>query len=137
MIFKPKQLAIIITIAAIMIPILILAGSAGKIRGIITDKITGNPIPGVSVRLIGTALGSITDDEGKFLIEMVKPGTYILEISSRGYNTVEIDSIVVQPNFTVFQNMELSKPTNELNKTIKKIFTFMSFIMLFQNFSCR
>lgn len=119
MLSKTRQAAIMITIGAILIPILLLAGNTGKIRGIITDKITGDPIPGVSVSLIGTALGAVTDSDGKFLIEMIKPGIYTLEISSAGYNTVEIDSVVVKSDFTFFQNMELTKLKNEHQKVIR------------------
>ncbi len=120
---KTKQLVIILAVIAILIPILIQAGSTGKIKGIITDKITGQPIPGVSVLVVGTSLGAITDPDGRFLITLVKPGTYILRITSLGYATYEIDSVEVATDITTVQNLDLTKLTTDLDKIIRVVGT--------------
>jgi len=39
------------------------------IRGIVTDAHTGDPVPYVSVLLKGTSVGTITDNQGKYLIQ--------------------------------------------------------------------
>ena len=119
MLSKTKQIVVILTIFAILIPILILSGTTGKIKGVITDKDTGQPVPGASVMLVGTNMGAMTDSDGKFIITMVKPGTYILRITSIGYNTVEIDSLEVVVDVTAIQNLELTKVTTDLEKVIR------------------
>ncbi|MGE5805540.1 MAG: carboxypeptidase-like regulatory domain-containing protein, partial [Ignavibacteria bacterium] len=40
------------------------AGTTGKIAGKVTDKETGEPLPGVNIVVKGTTLGSTTDIEG-------------------------------------------------------------------------
>jgi len=119
MLSKTKQIVIILAVSATLIPIFIFAGSTGKIEGVVTDKATGQPVPGASVMLVGTTLGTMTDSDGKFIITMVKPGIYILRIASAGYNTIEVDSLEVAINFTTIQNLELTKSTTELEKVIR------------------
>ncbi|MEW5923920.1 MAG: carboxypeptidase-like regulatory domain-containing protein, partial [Candidatus Zixiibacteriota bacterium] len=61
-----------------LIPLIINAGTTGKIKGIVTDKETGQPIPGVSVLIVGTTLGAMTKPDGTFEITNVPPGKYTL-----------------------------------------------------------
>jgi len=68
MLSKTKQIVIILAVSATLIPIFIFAGSTGKIEGVVTDKATGQPVPGASVMLVGTTLGTMTDSDGKFII---------------------------------------------------------------------
>ena len=42
----------------VFVPMLFGAGTTGKIAGIVTDKQTGEPLPGVNVVIEGTYLGS-------------------------------------------------------------------------------
>ena len=60
-----------------------------SISGKVTDFNDGTTLPGVSVRVKGTAAGTVTDGNGKFQINV--PGKEaILEISFIGYLTQEI-----------------------------------------------
>ncbi|UCD17555.1 MAG: carboxypeptidase-like regulatory domain-containing protein, partial [Candidatus Zixiibacteriota bacterium] len=72
-----------------------MAGNTGQVKGVITDKASGEPIPGASVQLDGTTLGDMTDLDGKFLIKMVPPGEYVLRISSVSYSTVEVQKVLI------------------------------------------
>lgn len=58
------------------------------ITGRILDSVTGNPLSGVSVRVKGTAVGTITDQSGNFRIEA--PNQATLQISYLGYKTIEV-----------------------------------------------
>jgi len=44
------------------------AGTTGKITGIITDKQSGEPLPGVNIQVDETALGAATDIYGYYVI---------------------------------------------------------------------
>ncbi|MCP4706723.1 MAG: DUF3520 domain-containing protein [candidate division Zixibacteria bacterium] len=116
---KTKQIVILLAIVTILIPVIIFAGQTGKIRGIITDKVTGQPIAGASVLVVGTSLGAMTDQDGKFLITMIKPGKYNLRVTTIGYDSYEIDSIKVVIDITTVQNFELSKSVTDLDKIIR------------------
>jgi len=116
-----KRTILTIALIAILIPVLIFAANTGKIKGIITDKDTGQPVAGASVQLVGTTIGAITDPDGNYLLTMIKPGTYQLRITSIGYDTIELDSIVVIGNKTIERNIEMTRTTAELEKVIKVI----------------
>lgn len=60
-----------------------------RIEGIITDT-ANQPIGGVSVKLKGAQLGTLTDDNGKFALVLPGSGDGVLEISSIGFATQEI-----------------------------------------------
>jgi TonB-linked SusC/RagA family outer membrane protein len=58
-----------------------------RITGVITDD-TGEPIIGANVLVKGTALGAITDMDGKFTLEV--PPNAILQVSYIGYIAKEV-----------------------------------------------
>ena len=55
------------------------AATTGKIVGIITDKQSGEPLPGVNVTLDDTYLGASTDISGYFLILNVYVPVWIVQ----------------------------------------------------------
>ncbi len=57
-----------------------------KITGTVTDSQTGETMPGVSVLIVGTKTGTLTDINGKYSIEIDDP-TATLQFSFVGYNT--------------------------------------------------
>ena len=59
-----------------------------KIIGTVVDN-TGEPVIGANVVVKGTTLGSITDMDGKFIIEDV-PSNGTLQISYIGYKSIEM-----------------------------------------------
>ncbi|MEN3038664.1 MAG: TonB-dependent receptor [Candidatus Kryptonium sp.] len=63
-----------------------------QIKGKVIDFETGEPIPNVNIVILGTTLGTSTDLKGEFKIR-VKPGLYVIEARSIGYQSekVEID----------------------------------------------
>ncbi|MGK9477796.1 TonB-dependent receptor [Melioribacter sp. OK-6-Me] len=96
----------------LMIPLLlfllihgIIYGSS-KIRGKVTDKGTGEPIPGANVILKNTNLGAATDIEGEYMIIAVPSGKYTLQISYLGYKSQQYE-IEVPDNRTLEFNAQL------------------------------
>ncbi len=60
-----------------------------SISGIITDE-DGKPLTGANVVLIGTGRGAAADKNGKYEINNLNPGSYTMEFSMIGYNSVTI-----------------------------------------------
>ncbi len=60
-----------------------------KITGIVTDKTSGEPLPGVNVVAQGTTIGTITDGNGKYSIDLMSSNVS-LEFSFIGYDKVTI-----------------------------------------------
>jgi len=58
-----------------------------KISGVITDKATGQPVPGVSISVKGSSNGTQSSADGKFSLN-AKPGD-VLSVASIGYTSRE------------------------------------------------
>jgi outer membrane receptor protein involved in Fe transport len=71
------------------------SGTTGKIAGTITDKATGESLPGANVIVVGTTLGAASDLNGRYTILYVPPGTYNVQVSFIGYRKVTISDVRV------------------------------------------
>lgn len=66
------------------------------VHGVVMDKNLQIPIPGVTVQLSNlSGKGSVTDEQGRFLIPQVPLGRYDLVASSIGYKPVRINQLLV------------------------------------------
>jgi len=81
-------------------PMLALAQNTGKLTGTVTDADTGDPLPGASVALTGTQLGTISDIDGKFLLLGVPVGTYDVQASFVGFQTETKTGVQVNSGYT-------------------------------------
>ena len=88
---------------------------AGKIVGTITEQETGEILPGASVLIEGTTLGSAADVNGDFLILNVSPGLYRLRVEMLGFATVIVEDVVVQSGLTTRIDVALIAETVELD----------------------
>ncbi len=66
----------------------ILAFKITSAQSTITGKITDanyNSLPNVSVHLLNTNYGTVSNDQGNFVLDKVIPGKYTIHFSSTGY----------------------------------------------------
>ena len=82
----------------------VLFASNGKITGKVSEKATGSPAVGVNVILIDTYLGAATDENGRFTILNIPPGTYSIRVDAIGFATITMKDVRV----TTAQTTELS-----------------------------
>jgi outer membrane receptor protein involved in Fe transport len=73
----------------------VFSGTTGKISGSITDKETGEPLPGANITIPGTLIGAAADVNGNYVILHVPPGIYDIEASMMGYTKVLMSNIRV------------------------------------------
>ena len=66
------------------------AQQSQSVRGSVTDAATGEPMIGVSILVMGTPEGTVTDVNGKYEINLVSLRNVTLRFSYLGYQTVEI-----------------------------------------------
>ena len=59
----------------------------GSVVGSVIVQGTGSPLAGGNVFIVGTGLGTLTNEDGAFLIQRVPPGSYEIEFSYLGYST--------------------------------------------------
>ena len=82
----------------------LLFASNGKITGKVAENETGSPAIGVNVILVDTYLGSATDENGRFTILNIPPGTYSIRVDAIGFATITMKDVRV----TTAQTTELS-----------------------------
>ncbi len=82
-----KKIAILIWISLVSIFSL----SAQRVSGTLLDDHTGMPLPGVSIVLNPGKLGTISDRDGHFSVNLPGPGDYSLVMSFVGYRNKTIE----------------------------------------------
>ncbi|MSR35209.1 MAG: TonB-dependent receptor [Gemmatimonadetes bacterium] len=61
--------------------------------GVVRDSVAGVPVSNAEVRIVGTRVGALTDDAGRFALP-APAGAWVLEVGSLGYRTVRLSLIV-------------------------------------------
>jgi len=77
-----------LTVGLLLINMVAFAQQFATLKGTITTS-NGKPAAYISVSLKGLGSGTLTDDNGKFTIHRVKPGTYTIKASAIGIQTSE------------------------------------------------
>ena len=98
-------------------------GYDGNIRGTILDE-AGMPIPGVNVVVKGTEIGTVTDIDGSFILD-IYDGYATLLISFIGYQTQEADvragsvlSLQLTPDVTQLQEVIVTAYGASVSKSL-------------------
>jgi outer membrane receptor for ferrienterochelin and colicin len=101
-----------------ILPIIVYAGTTGKIAGVITDKTTGEALPGVNVIIDGTTLGASTDLEGAYVILNIPPGTYTIVAQYIGYSEYRIENVKINIDLTTELTFALQEAMLELDEAV-------------------
>ncbi len=106
---------VLFLLALLLVPGLLFAqGTTGKIKGVVTDKESKEPLIGATVSIQGTSYGAATDIEGSYVILNVPPGTYVLTASYVGYQSVSVSNMIVNTGLTTERNFGLASSNVEL-----------------------
>ena len=92
---QTKSLMVWVVLMALALAGSLYAGTTGKIAGTITEKATGEALPGANIIVTGTRLGAVTDINGRFTILEVPPGTYALQVTFLGHQKTIINDVRV------------------------------------------
>ena len=95
-----KKKYFIITLLALAFPQLCNAATTGKLSGIIVDQATNDPLPGVTVLVVGTGLQAITGPKGNYFVLNVPAGVYEVEARMIGYVPIRTSSVGVSTDLT-------------------------------------
>ena len=90
-----------------------LFGSNGKISGLVSQKINGDPGIGVNIVLVDSYLGAATDENGRFTILNVPPGTYTLRADAIGFAPVVMRNVRVTTSQTTEISIKLEEAVVE------------------------
>lgn len=97
----------------LLLPLSVLSQNA--LRGVVLDKTSGQPLPGVNVVVLGSSKGVATDFDGKFQLTKVVKGDKIV-FSFIGFKS---ETIVYSNQTTI--NVSLEEDANLLNEVVVQI----------------
>ena len=106
---KHSMRIVLSALLVILLGVAIAQAQTGKIRGIVQDEETGDPLPGVNVIVEDTDLGAATNANGEYVIIQIPPGVYNITASFIGYATETITDVRVSVDRTVQLNFELEQ----------------------------
>ena len=91
------------------------------IRGVVTDKASGEPLPFITVNLLDMPnMGAVSDDDGKFSLTGVPVGRHDLQARYIGYEPVIIREIMLTSAKEISLDIRMSEASHELEEvTIK------------------
>ena len=90
----------------------------GTLTGYITEAKSGLPIPGATIRVLGTPLGGISNEQGFYSIKNIPAETYSVQASFVGYETALKYNIVVRSGGTPDVNFKLKEAVSELGEVV-------------------
>lgn len=79
--------------AFLLIPALTFAQSTGSIGGRVIDAKDGLPLVGATIKIEGSKMGAVTNDNGEYVILNVDVGTYSLEAAYIGYDNLKVTNV--------------------------------------------
>lgn len=108
----------------LIIPLIIQAGQGGKIAGHITDKETGDALPGANVMLthrwidgeeqaLDQVIGTASDIEGRYYLLNIYPGTYTLRADFIGMQSTRMTKVDVLVDITTVVDIALNAASLE------------------------
>ncbi len=108
-------------LGALLILALIVPGLAwaqdGRITGVVTDAVSGQPLPGVNIIIQELTTGTATSVDGTYEIDNVPAGQYTLIASFIGFKRSEL-TVSVSAGGEVQQNIELSEDLIGLEEVV-------------------
>jgi hypothetical protein len=106
----------------------LLAGGAwaqtGTVKGRVLDEKTGESIPGVTVQIAKSSIGTATDDKGNFTLNEVALGEQKLLVSFVGYRSYELRIFVSSNKDLILPNIRLA----EEGIGLREVEVFASFV---------
>jgi TonB-dependent receptor len=97
---------------------LLVHAQTGTIRGSVIEGSSGETVIGANILIKETSKGAVTDLDGEFTID-IEPGTYVLQITYVGFQTLNIEGIEVKANqVTLLKDIKLVDSGVDLDQVV-------------------
>lgn len=87
----------------------------GQIKGTVTEK-SGAPLPGVSIFIDGTYIGTSSNEKGNYFLQFSKPGTHTLVFQYLGFKTQKIK--INAQTYPIIQNVVMTEEELSLEEVV-------------------
>jgi len=88
---------------------------SGSITGRITDESSGDGVPSANVLVKGTQIGGATNADGNYHITGVPTGVHTLVVSSVGYESTEVEDVLVSADSETRRDVALVAKSVEMS----------------------
>ncbi len=85
------------------------------LSGKITDKITGESLPGVNIYLPDLKTGAISDDNGTYKIDNLPQTKVLVQVNFTGYKLI---AVTIDLSTTITMDFAMEESVNELNEIV-------------------
>src|SRR6266511_4495469 len=107
--WRPLLIAVLALASSYLLPSAASAQSA--FSGVVQDT-TGAVLPGATIEVASPVLiekirSAVSDDQGRYNIVDLRPGTYTITFTLSGFNTFKRDGVELPANFTATINADL------------------------------
>ena len=103
----------IITLTLLIFTFNLSFAQTGKLKGKVTEG--SSAIPSVNIFLMGTTIGTVTDEKGNYIFNSIPVGDYQIRFSSVGYETRFFD-ITIYNSKTIELNVNLKQKAIEVDE---------------------
>ncbi len=83
----------------------------GSVAGVITDE--SGPVPGAVIQskdlVSGDARRTMSDEQGRYILERMDPGKYSLWVQAEGHTSVWVARLVVEAGQTIHRDVQLQR----------------------------
>ena len=94
------------------------------IRGVVTDRDSKFPIPGVNIMIIDSGyIGTTTNQNGEFVLENIPIGRHSIQCSFIGYKSSVNSNVLVGSGKEVVLNIEMEESAIALDEIVVKVKT--------------
>lgn len=104
-------------LAAMLLPAGLSAQGDGAITGQVLDRNTQRPVADARVVVVGTQRGALTDQEGRYVVRGVPPGSYDVRAQRVGY-TPSVQRVTVEAGASATSNFGLGVSVLQLEEVV-------------------
>lgn len=112
-----RNLSTLVLMLLLATPLVAVAQTTGTLAGRVTDDL-GDPLPGASVVIQGTQLGTATDVDGNYRIIGIPVGQHDVQASFIGYEPQTVQAVQISSGYTTQQDFRLVSDTEQLGEVI-------------------
>ena len=96
----------------------------GIIKGSIKNQINNEALPSVTVIIQGTNIGTLSDFDGNYILDKLKPGFYNVEFKYIGYKSKVLYEVQVSNSKPAIFDVELEEESKNIAEVVVKGATF-------------
>lgn len=91
---------------------------AQTVQGVVRDAVTGEVLPGATIQVLGTEWGAVTDGQGLYQLNNIKPGRYQLQATFVGYQAALLPEVWVKTGRLNLADFSLSRDEQNLDEVV-------------------